>query len=111
MTDKRTETHVAKPMTPHNLRLALRFEGDNWNAYAATLDTMEGAVLLGSIKMGCVANNRARKQQFMDLMRAVVDDYIKDVVGVKPSWGEPTQAPEHERSGRDDDAAPPYDEA
>ena len=80
-------------------RLAMRIEGDNWNAYYALQDTMEGAVLLGSIRMGAVAENAARKQAFMNLMRDVVTDIIRESTGLKPTWGGPETAPEHERSG------------
>ena len=46
-------------MHPGNLRLALRVEGHWWNAYAAPMNTMEGAVLLGSIGMGAVTGEGA----------------------------------------------------
>jgi hypothetical protein len=55
-------------------RLALRVEGENWNAYYALNETMEGAVPLGSIKLGAVTRNPAHKKAFMDLMRGVVSD-------------------------------------
>lgn len=79
-------------------RLALRVEGDNWNAYFAIPGTMDGAVFLASIRMALV-QNRDRKQAFMDLMRDVVADIIEQQTGERPSWNEPTGAPEHERSG------------
>jgi hypothetical protein len=79
-------------------RLALRQEGDLWVAYYAEPDKMEGAIYLGSIQIALVENNPDRKQQFMDLMRAVVGDMIGKIVGVRPHWPEGTQpAPEHER--------------
>ena len=84
-------------------RLALREEGENWSAYYALPDTMEGALFLGSIRMGAVAGvsvgNKARKQAFMDLMRDLVDDIIEEKTGIRPSWGEPERAPESERAG------------
>jgi len=81
------------------VRLALRVEGDNWNAYVADEGTMEGARLIGSIKMACV-QKAARKEAFMALMRSVLQDLITDAVGVKPVWGKPQRAPESERAGR-----------
>jgi hypothetical protein len=80
-------------------RLALRVEGENWNAYYALPDTMEGAIFLGSIRMGAVANNAARKRAFMDLMRDIVAEILQDVCGERPTWNEPERAPEHERGG------------
>jgi hypothetical protein len=80
-------------------RLALRHEGENWNAYYALPDTMEGAIVLGSIRMGAVVDNPARKQAFMDMMRDIVADLIEEKVGVRPTWGGPQSAPQHERSG------------
>ena len=79
-------------------RLALRQEGNNWNAYYARDDSMEGAVFLGSLCMA-FATNPKRKQQFMDLMRECVADLIEEASGVRPVWGGPERAPEHERSG------------
>jgi len=80
-------------------RLALRQEGDKWVGYFAQTNTMEGALWLGSIAMGAVQDAK-RKQVFMDLMRSVVADIIEDKMGVRPTWGGPQTAPEHERSGR-----------
>ena len=80
-------------------RLALRVEGDNWCAYYALNETMEGALPLGSIRMA-IARIPARKQGFMDLMRDAVADIIEEQCGLRPSWGEPERAPENERTGR-----------
>ena len=80
-------------------RLALRVEGDNWNAYYAKPNTMEGAVFLGSIGMPFIVANPERKQAFMDMMRDIVADHIQEATGIRPTWGDPKTAPEHERSG------------
>jgi hypothetical protein len=81
-------------------RLAMRHEGDNWNAYYATPDTMEGAVYLGSIAMRFVVGYPQRKEAFMDLMRDGVSDLIEEETGERPIWPNGEQpAPEHERSG------------
>ena len=80
-------------------RLAMRHEGENWNAYYARPDTMQEPVFLGSIRMGAVVNNAARKQAFIEMMRDVVSDLIEDATGMRPVWNEPRPAPEHERSG------------
>jgi len=83
-------------------RLALRVEGEYWNAYYAESSTLDGAVLLGSIRMSIVQGSLARhertKKQFMRLMRDVVADLLRDVVGQRPTWNEPVAAPSHERT-------------
>jgi hypothetical protein len=81
-------------------RLALRVEGENWVAYYAMPGTMEGALFLGSVRTVFVDRDPARKQAFMDMMREAVGDIIEDLVGVRPVWGGPETAPEHERAGR-----------
>lgn len=84
-----------KPM----LRLALRQEGEWWNAYIATTDTMDGAHKVGSILLAAVQDNEDRKKAFMDLMQGFMSDVIKQTFGSRPSWWETTAAPSHERAG------------
>lgn len=80
-------------------RLAFRVEGDFWNAYwAPSESSMDGAIQLGSLRMS-VAKLPARKDQFMDLMRAAFGDMVNDVVGARPTWNAPRPGPEHERGG------------
>ena len=81
-------------------RLAMRHEGENWNAYYALPDSMDEPIFLGSIRMGAITSNPERKQAFMQMMREVVSDIIEAKTGVRPIWGEPTTAPEHERAGQ-----------
>ena len=80
-------------------RLAMRHEGDNWIAYYALPDTIEKPVFLGSIRMGAVINHPKRKEAFMQMMRDIVSDIIEKDTGIRPTWGDPKTAPEHERSG------------
>lgn len=80
-------------------RLALRVEGQMWNAYYALSNTMEGAVHLGSIAMVAVRENPERKQAFMGLMQDFVADIIEERTGVRPDWNGERRAPEHERAG------------
>lgn len=80
-------------------RLAMRHEGENWNAYYALPNSMEEPIFLGSIRMGAITSNPERKQAFMQMMREVVSDIIEAETGVRPTWGGPTAAPEHERAG------------
>jgi hypothetical protein len=80
-------------------RLAMRHEGEMWNAYWAQPGTMEGAILLGSIRMSVVADLEM-KDMFMTFMRVAVAQACKEATGVNPDWSaQPERAPEHERSG------------
>jgi hypothetical protein len=96
-----TET-TKKPAT--SLRLAMRVEGDWWNAYAADMHTMEGAVLIGTIGMRAVRGPSAgcarRKQAFMALMQDVINEFLTDAGATVAGWNDPERAPEHERAGR-----------
>jgi hypothetical protein len=75
----------------------MREEGENWNAYYAMTGTMQGAIPLGSIRMGVIILNPKLKNDFLQLMRAAVGDIIEKKVGVRPIWDEPISAPESER--------------
>lgn len=79
-------------------RLAMRHEGENWNAYYAMPGTMEGAIFLGSIAMAFV-QTAERKTAFMDIMREAVGDLIQEKTGIRPTWSGAHAAPESERSG------------
>lgn len=86
----------------HIGRLALRHEGDFWNAYYAMPNTMKGAILLGSIAMRFVIQNKDRKRAFWFMMRDAVSDIIEEQTGTRPTWpDEPIPAPESERSGHE----------
>lgn len=80
-------------------RLAMRHEGNFWNAYYAQTDTMKGALQLGSIAIAAVAENEERKAAFLSLMRDFVADLIEEKTGVRPVMPGPQPAPEHERGG------------
>lgn len=81
-------------------RLAMRHEGNNWNAYYALPGTMSGAIPLGSIAMRGIIGNAERKQVFMDMMRDMVADIIEEQTGARPTWPKgPQSAPENERAG------------
>lgn len=80
-------------------RLAMRHEGEFWNAYYAMPGTMEGAILLGSIQIRFV-QDEARKSAFLDFMCEAVSDILEELTGQRPTWTDPPQpAPEHERHG------------
>lgn len=80
-------------------RLAMRHEGNDWNAYYALTDTMEGAIPLGSIKMRFV-QTQERRDAFLNFMREAVTDLIKETMGVDATWPDGVQpAPLNERAG------------
>lgn len=85
-------------MTTKIGRLAMRHEGDDWNAYYAMTDTMDGALHLGSIKMRFV-QTKERRDAFMALMQESVADLIEETTGQRPSWNKPTTAPMREKAG------------
>lgn len=56
-----------------------------WRAYFAMPDTMDDAILLGSLHMGVVTMLPERKEAFLSLMRDVVADLIEEQIGVRPT--------------------------
>jgi hypothetical protein len=79
-------------------RLALRHEGEWWNAYwAPNQHNMEKALLLGTIRMSCVRGSI--REEFIDLMRRSFANIVKDETGLDPTWDGEKPAPERERSG------------
>ena len=80
-------------------RLAMRQEGDYWNAYFAQSDTMEGSILLGSLHMGCAMADIQVKDGFMEVMRQAAGNIISNATGITPGWSGVEDAPEHEKAG------------
>ena len=81
-------------------RLALRQEGENWNAYYAMPESMEGAIWLGSIKLKFVPAGSARYAAFLSLMRECLADVIEETFGARPTFPDGVQpAPDNERAG------------
>ena len=76
----------------------MRKEGDNWNAYFAASGHMSTPIFLGSIRIGAVLNNPERKAAFAAMMGDIVSDIIEAKTGERPTWGDPTECPEHEKS-------------
>ena len=82
------------------LRLAMRAEGTMWNFYAALTDTMDNAILLGSMRLA-VANDPVMKADFVAIMKRAFEACLREI-GIKGdlSWpGEVRPAPLHERGG------------
>lgn len=80
------------------VRLALREEGNFWNAYMALSDTMKGAKLIGSIALGAVQKNPLVKETFFNLMTTVMSDAILATTGTAPDHWD-TEPAKDERSG------------
>jgi hypothetical protein len=79
-------------------RLALRQEGEWWNAYwAPNQHNMTGSVLMGTIRLNLVKG--ATKEHFIALMCEAFSKVTEDIVGQTPEWTTPHPAPENERSG------------
>jgi hypothetical protein len=80
------------------MRLAMRAEGDNWNAYVAQPDRMDGAIWIGSIRLRFIEDSPERKEIFLALMQDAMNDMLEKMFNRKPVWDEPVEAPEHERT-------------
>jgi hypothetical protein len=64
----------------------MRVQGENLNAYHAMSNTKEGAVWLGSVR---VAATSPIQQAFVDTMRDIVPDTLKEGVRVRLAWPNP----------------------
>ena len=78
-------------------RIAMREseDGEWWHGYYAMPNTMEGALLLGSIRMQFV-QDEDRKQAFMSLMQEAVGDILQAEVGERPTYHTVAPGPAHE---------------
>jgi hypothetical protein len=85
------------------LRLALRHEGDWWNAYVAPPNTMKGSLQIGSILIRPCATDPDLKQRFMSLMQDVLGMAVEDITGTEIEEWHEHPAPEYERR-----SAPPF---
>jgi hypothetical protein len=81
------------------MRLAIREEGEFVNAYHAAPNTMEGAMLVGSIRAAILRQHRDIWQDWKNLMTRAYQVVIHDVTGIHAEMNEQA-APEHEKSGR-----------
>ena len=77
-----------KTGTVEVVRLALRQEGADWVAYLAMSDTMEGAVVVGTIKMAFIADRPDRMKTFTTLMQACVAGIVESVTGCQVTVAE-----------------------
>ncbi len=80
-------------------RIAMRVEGEMWNAYLACHDSMDDAFLLGSIRIAAVDQDEALKELFIDLMKKVFENALAHVSDFKVLHYDIEPAPEHEKAG------------
>lgn len=79
-------------------RVAFRAEGEWINVYLAALETMEGALLLASLRKSLIRDDMAFAG-YKDLMRQMVGQCCADFLGAGSIRTEEEAAPEHERAG------------
>jgi hypothetical protein len=80
-------------------RLAIRAEGKYVNCYYAATDTMDGAVLIGSIRRAVCDRDRCLFEKWQALMQEALSQACVDALGAEPVEFVTQPAPEHERSG------------
>jgi hypothetical protein len=80
------------------MRLAIRKEGRFVNAYAALENTMQGAVLLGSMAAGLCEEDDTIWKRWKALMIDIMAEAVEKMFGERPDMPE-RPAPEHEKSG------------
>ncbi len=81
------------------VRLAIRTEGEWLKAYVAMADTMDDAMLVGSLLKAIAESDDALWLRWKALMSNVMAGAVAKAFGVEPEMTE-RSAPEHERSGR-----------
>lgn len=84
-------------MNTAQLRVAMRREGEFWNSYIATRDSMEGALLVASIRIAMVERPDAR-DRYRQLMQQIVADQLSELGAEVLGW-DLAPAPAHERTG------------
>lgn len=81
------------------IRLAIRREGEFVNAYHAASGTMDGAMLVGSIRVSILDAHKDIWEDWKALMSRAYQTVVHDATGCEVEMNE-GPAPEHERSGR-----------
>lgn len=79
-------------------RVALRQEGENWVAYLAANETMDSALVLGSMPMA-LAHDMEIKKAFMEFGRICAARLFQNGGFDDAQFTKAIPAPEHERSG------------
>lgn len=69
-------------------RVAFREEGPMWNAYYARPDTMDGAILLGSLAMSIARASQEAETAFINAIHAGVTAQIREALDAEAEWDE-----------------------
>lgn len=77
-------------------RLAMRVEGEMWNAYCAEPDTMDGKVLLLGVRKELIFDDQ-EWQDFYEMAWACFSVYMEMAYGVDVGDPVTSMAPAHER--------------
>ena len=80
-------------------RLAIRHEGHFINAYYAQMGTMDGAVLIGSIRHNVCQADEAVFTMFKALMTDAIRTAVEKSLGLSVTQTFEQDAPEHEKAG------------
>lgn len=81
-------------------RIAFREEGEFVNAYYALPGTMDGALLIASVKVGALRQTPGAFEDYQALVRKIVAQLCREAgVPITDEWTT-GPAPTHERTGR-----------
>lgn len=81
-------------------RVSFRREGDMVNAYMTPPTTLEGAVLLASMRATLLDHAPPAWPEFRKVVYTAFAVLVQNVTGTAPEFTEERPAPEHERAGR-----------
>lgn len=79
-------------------RLAIRTEGKMVNAYLAASESMDGAELIGSLRITIARGDQGVFERWKALMQNALAHIIEIETGLAPDFVE-EPVPEHERAG------------
>jgi hypothetical protein len=85
--------------TPASFRLAFRHEGEWVNCYFAQTTTMDGAILLGTLKHRALDAAPGSFEAWQEVMQLVLTGLMQNVAGVDVEHFIKEPAPAHERAG------------
>lgn len=82
-------------------RIAIRDEGEFVNGYFAGLDSMDGALLLLSIRRASMSKTPGAFEAFQALLELMMSEAITAKLGIPPDGisYDVEPAPEHEKAG------------
>lgn len=67
-------------------RVVISADGEHYVALYAAMDTLNGAVTLGSVHIGAVHRHQHRYRDWIDLMRHIAHELTIDAIGERVSW-------------------------